>query len=100
MKPNYRRCVSCRRVAPKADFWRVVRVYPGGEVRLGEGMGRSAYLCPTQDCLRAAQRKNRLGRALRAKVPDNVYKTLGQWLEGRYDENIGLDFEIGSCADP
>ncbi|NES45910.1 MAG: YlxR family protein, partial [Moorea sp. SIO2C4] len=26
MKPNYRRCLSCRKVAPKQEFWRIVRV--------------------------------------------------------------------------
>lgn len=91
MPPNYRRCISCRRVAPKEEFWRVVRVYPGGEIQLSEGMGRSAYLCPQVDCLRAAQKKDRLSRALRAKVPDRIYKTLGQWLEGRYDKSMDLN---------
>ncbi|NJK30007.1 MAG: YlxR family protein, partial [Acaryochloris sp. SU_5_25] len=24
MQPNYRRCISCRQVAPKSEFWRIV----------------------------------------------------------------------------
>jgi uncharacterized protein len=83
MKPNYRRCVSCRRVGPKADFWRLVRVYPDRTVNLDEGMGRSAYLCPQADCLRQAQKKSRLGRALKANVPEAVYQVLWQRLEGQ-----------------
>ncbi len=82
MQPNYRRCVSCRRVAPKPEFWRVVRVYPDRTVSLGAGLGRSAYLCPQADCLRQAQRKNRLGRALKANVPEAVFQRLWQRLEG------------------
>ncbi|WP_071527241.1 YlxR family protein [Nodosilinea nodulosa] len=82
MQPNYRRCVSCRRVGPKAEFWRLVRVYPDRTVHLGTGMGRSAYLCPRPDCLSAAQKKKRLGRALKASVPDEVYQLLWQCLEG------------------
>ncbi|MBE9124796.1 MULTISPECIES: YlxR family protein [unclassified Coleofasciculus] len=78
MKPNYRRCLSCRKVAPKQAFWRVVRVYPSRQVQLDEGMGRSAYLCPQVSCLAAAQKKNRLGRVLRTLVPEKVYQTL--WL--------------------
>jgi hypothetical protein len=82
MQPNYRRCVSCRRIAPKAEFWRLVRVYPDRAVSLGEGMGRSAYLCPQADCLRQAQKKGRLGRALKANVPEDIYQQLWQRLEG------------------
>lgn len=81
MQPNYRRCISCRRVGPKTEFWRVVRVYPDRTVRLGEGMGRSAYLCPQADCLRQAQKKSRLGRALKVNVPEDIYQRLWHQLE-------------------
>jgi uncharacterized protein len=80
MEPNYRRCICCRKVAPKAAFWRIVRVYPTQAVQIDRGMGRSAYLCPQADCLKLAQKKNRLGRALRAAVPDTIYQTLEQCL--------------------
>ncbi len=83
MKPNYRRCISCRRVALKQEFWRIVRVYPSGQVQLDQGMGRSAYICPQERCLQAAQKKNRLGRSLHTTVPSAVYQTLWQRL-GRH----------------
>ncbi len=81
MVVNLRRCVSCRKLAPKESFWRLVRVYPSGEVQLDEGMGRSAYLCPQESCLKAAQKKNRLGRSLKAPVPEAIYQTLWQRLQ-------------------
>ncbi|WP_071515609.1 YlxR family protein [Geitlerinema sp. PCC 9228] len=81
MKSNYRRCISCRRVGPKESFWRVVRVYPSHQVQLDQGMGRSAYICPDPACLQAAQKKNRLGKALKAKVPPEIYPTLWQRLQ-------------------
>jgi predicted RNA-binding protein YlxR (DUF448 family) len=80
MEPNYRRCLSCRKVCQKGEFWRVVRVYPSRKVQLDEGMGRSAYLCPQASCLVAAQKKNRLGRILQASVPEQLYETLQQRL--------------------
>lgn len=80
MEPNYRRCLSCRKVAPKQAFWRVVRVFPSRQVQLDQGMGRSAYLCPQASCLTAAQKKNRLGRSLQASVPEPIYETLWQRL--------------------
>jgi uncharacterized protein len=85
MKPNYRRCISCRKVALKQAFWRIVRVPPLQEhappaIVLDSGMGRSAYLCPQATCLKQAQKKDRLGRALKAAVPDQLYKTLWERL--------------------
>ncbi|NJK27659.1 MAG: YlxR family protein [Coleofasciculaceae cyanobacterium SM2_3_26] len=80
MEPNQRRCISCRRIGSKDSFWRVVRVYPSHQVQLDRGMGRSAYLCPQASCLKSAQKKNRLGRVLKASVPEEVYETLWQRL--------------------
>ncbi|MBF2035119.1 MAG: YlxR family protein [Leptolyngbyaceae cyanobacterium T60_A2020_046] len=80
MKPNLRCCVSCRKIADKEDFWRIVRVYSTRTVQLDHGMGRSAYLCPTAACLQAAQKKNRLARALRVTVPETLYQVLWQRL--------------------
>ncbi|MFP4008127.1 MAG: YlxR family protein [Spirulinaceae cyanobacterium] len=82
MKPNLRRCVSCRHIAPKQDFWRIVRVHPSRQVQLDQGIGRSAYLCPRNNCLEVAQKKNRLGRSLKAKVAPEVYQQLRSRLRG------------------
>lgn len=80
MLPNYRCCISCRKVAPKEEFLRIVRVSSNRAIRLDQGMGRSAYLCPKPECLQAAQKKNRLGRALKAAVPAEIYGALWQRL--------------------
>ncbi len=80
MKPNYRRCLSCRQIALKEKFWRIVRVYPSHQVQLDQGIGRSAYLCAQSACLSAAQKKNRLGKALKVSVPQEIYQTLWQRL--------------------
>ncbi|MBW4669271.1 MAG: YlxR family protein [Cyanomargarita calcarea GSE-NOS-MK-12-04C] len=80
MKTNYRRCISCRKIGLKQEFWRIVRVFPSGQVQLNEGMGRSAYICPQTECLSAAQKKNRLGRSLHASVPETLYQVLWQRL--------------------
>ena len=80
MKPNYRRCLSCRKVAPKEAFWRIVRVYPSQKVQLDWGLGRSAYLCPQLSCLKTARHKNRLGRSLKASVPKQIYQILEERL--------------------
>ena len=86
MKPNYRRCISCGRIAPKEAFWRIVRVYPSRKVQLDQGMGRSAYLCPQESCLLIASKKNRLGRSLKVSVPESIYQELWQRLAQSSDE--------------
>lgn len=80
MLPNYRRCISCRTVAPKTSFWRIVRLCSSQAIQLDQGMGRSAYLCPKSGCLQAAQKKNRLGRSLKAPVSEAIYQALAQRL--------------------
>lgn len=72
MEPNYRRCISCRTLAPKTRFIRVVREYSTGKIELNQGMGRSAYVCPTLDCINLAFKKKRLERALRSAIPNDL----------------------------
>jgi uncharacterized protein len=76
MEPNHRRCISCRVVAPKSHFLRVVREHSTGKIELNQGMGRSAYLCRSLDCIRQAHKKKRLERALRSPIPPDLYSTL------------------------
>ena len=76
MKPGMRRCLACRKVAPKEEFWRVVRLFPCHTVVLDQGMGRSAYLCPQSECLNTARKKNRLAKALKTTVPTAIYDEL------------------------
>lgn len=90
MKPNTRRCIVCRKTAPKPEFWRIVRVYPTQAIALDVGMGRSAYLCPSEECLKAAQKKNRLGKALKATVPDHIYDELTYRLVNNFVAKDGL----------
>src|SRR5215212_159383 len=69
MKPKHipqRSCVACRTAQGKHDLVRLVRT-PEGEIVVdptGKLSGRGAYLCPRPDCLRAAQKRKSLDRAL------------------------------------
>jgi predicted RNA-binding protein YlxR (DUF448 family) len=80
MPKDERRCISCRKLAPRSEFWRVVRCHPSQEIKidleLSRSQGRSAYLCPTASCLQIAQKKNRLGRSLKAPVREDIYQQL------------------------
>ncbi|MGK7906174.1 MAG: YlxR family protein [Synechococcus sp.] len=69
-------CAACRRRAPRTEFLRIVRQYDSGKVCIGSGMGRSAYLCPTEECIFRIEKKNRLAHILRSPVPKDIYKRL------------------------
>ena len=52
---------------------------PKGEVVIdpsGKLSGRGAYLCPRPDCLRAAQKRKSLDRALKAPIPAEAWARL------------------------
>lgn len=71
-----RRCVACRQLFPRSQLWRFVRQFDSHQVLLGEGMGRSAYLCRRLECLQVAQRKQWLNKALKAPVPKELLQHL------------------------
>ena len=83
-KPILRRCVACRQLLDRRQLWRVIRDHKDG-VLLDQGMGRSAYLCPSEDCLEEARRRKRLQKALRCQVPDDVLTALEQRLRDATD---------------
>lgn len=98
---NHRLCVSCRKIAHRDTLWRIVRTFPDHHIQLDEGMGRSAYLCPEANCLNAVQKKNRLGRVLRTKVPPQIYQALAERLvRGEMDEAIADKTAVESQARP
>ena len=78
-RPVLRRCVACRQLLDRRQLWRVIRDHQDG-VLLDQGMGRSAYLCPNEDCLEEARRRKRLQKALRCQVQDAILEALDQRL--------------------
>lgn len=80
MTKDYRRCVSCRTIAPKSEFWRVVKCHPSKEIAIDLGntilQGRSAYLCRTGSSWQVARKKNQLSKSLRSPVRDDIYQQL------------------------
>ena len=78
-RPILRRCVSCRKLLDRQQFWRVIRDHKVGVV-LDVGVGRSAYLCNNKACIEDAHRRKRLQKALRCQVPVNVVEVLKERL--------------------
>ena len=85
-RPVLRRCVACRQLLDRSQFWRVIRDHKDG-ILLDSGLGRSAYLCPTEDCFEEARKRKRLQKALRCQVPDAVLEALKQRLSSTKAES-------------
>ncbi len=86
-RPILRRCVSCRKVMDRQKLFKVTRDHQDG-VTLKGGMGRSAYLCPNEDCLEDAWRRKRLQKALRCQVQHSVIQQLQKQLITCNDSGI------------
>lgn len=77
---DYRRCLSCQKIAHKSNFFRVVRNHPHHNITVNCGEGRSAYICRNPECLTIAQKK-RLSKALKVPIPPEIYQQLWEKLE-------------------
>ncbi len=85
--PILRRCIACRKLVDRKQLWRVVRDFKDGVV-LDIGMGRSAYLCQSQSCLKEAHRHKRLQKSLRCQVPVSIVEILQKRLSQPNDSGV------------
>lgn len=74
-----RTCIACKRKTDQVSFWRVARNLEG-RVAMWNGLGRSAYICKTSECLEGAMAKGRLERALRGSVSNEDKRVLREEL--------------------
>jgi len=75
-----RTCVACRKVRPRQELIRLVRISNGSvEVDTsGRKAGRGAYLCRARECWEIVLKGNRLEHALRANLTqDNQEQLIG-----------------------
>lgn len=73
-----RKCVGCGEMKPKKELVRIVRS-PEGDVSVdltGKKNGRGTYICKNPDCLKKAQKAQRIERAFACKIEPEVYETL------------------------
>ena len=84
--PILRRCVSCKKILDRKFFLKVTKDFQNGVV-LTDGMGRSAYLCPTESCLEEALKRKRLQKALRCEIHSSVFNMLQKQLNTCIDSD-------------
>lgn len=68
-----RTCAGCRKVAQKRELVRIVWKPEGATVDPDyKSTGRGVYVCPDEDCLEAALKKNAIARGLKVKKAASV----------------------------
>ena len=85
-KPILRRCVACKRVLDRKLLLKVTRDFQNGVVLSG-GVGRSAYLCPTEACFEEALKRKRLQKALRCNLHSSIFNMLQKQLNTCIDSD-------------
>ena len=79
-----RMCVGCREMKPKMELLKVVKPKEGDAHidRVGKAPGRGAYVCPSIECLKKAQKTRALERALDCKIEEDVFRALEADIQG------------------
>ncbi|MDO4296049.1 MAG: YlxR family protein [bacterium] len=78
-----RQCVGCGEMKSKKEMVRVIKT-PEGEILLdatGRKNGRGAYVCPSLDCLKKAEKQHGLERSFKMAIPQEVYESLKKEME-------------------
>lgn len=64
-----RTCVGCRKTRPKQELIRIVDNEEGLKIdRTGKLSGRGVYICPEEDCIKAASKNNGIKRSLKKNI--------------------------------
>lgn len=70
-----RKCVACGEIKDSKDLIKITKQSSTGSVILNHDtkiFGRSAYLCYNISCIETAFKKNKLQKALRTTLPEDL----------------------------
>ncbi len=70
-----RKCVACGEIKETKDLIKVTKQSSTGDVIINHDtkiFGRSAYLCYNISCIETAFKKNKLQKALRTALPEDL----------------------------
>ena len=89
-KIPHRTCVGCQDKKPKRELLRIIRT-PEGQIEIdvtGKKSGRGAYLCYNMACFQAANKNNRMGKALKVELSSEMVKVLEENLKKQIVKRI------------
>ncbi|MFQ3549728.1 MAG: YlxR family protein [Armatimonadota bacterium] len=80
-KEPIRTCIGCRESCEKKKLTRIVRTAEGIKIDpTGKLAGRGAYLCDSKECLKSVLKNNRLSKALKTNISDDILKEIEGYL--------------------
>ena len=73
-----RMCAGCMSRKPKDELIRIVRTKDGKAIidTTGKSDGRGAYVCPDENCIKKAEKKNWFTRNLKCEIYKEIYEDL------------------------
>lgn len=72
-----RKCTGCGEMKEKKAMMRVLKCEEGIVLdTTGKKNGRGAYLCRSEECLKAAEKNKGLERSLKVQIPKELYNAL------------------------
>lgn len=79
-----RMCSGCMTRRPKEELIRIVRTKDGKAIvdTTGKADGRGAYVCPDENCIKKAEKKNWFPRNLKCEVDKDIYNVLKNLADG------------------
>lgn len=78
-----RQCIGCGEMKSKKEMIRVLKTNED-EILLdatGRKNGRGAYICPSMECLKKAEKSRGLERSFKMAIPKEVYEILEKEME-------------------
>ncbi|MCL2627470.1 MAG: YlxR family protein [Oscillospiraceae bacterium] len=79
-----RMCLGCRTMKPKTDLIRIVRS-PDGKISIDKTLklsGRGAYVCNNSECFKRIIKSRAVSRTLKTEIPEDIYNSLQENLNG------------------
>ncbi len=73
-----RMCIGCREMKERHELIRIVKSSDGSIVLdlTGKALGRGAYICHNQECLKKIKKTRGLERSFKTSIPESVYEAL------------------------
>jgi len=83
-KLNYRKCVGCGTIKDKSEMIKLTIEHSSKEIYINPSSkinGRSAYICPNNECIKSSFKKDKISKSLKKKVPEEIQKKIFSVLE-------------------
>ena len=78
--PVMRLCISCRKTYDRKDLLKITKDHKQG-ILFQKGIGRSAYICNSQECSKDSKIKKKLQKALKTSLDSELIEILEKKLQ-------------------